>query len=484
MKTLVFNTFNFPPGFLGPMFSELQDCIDAGENVTYFTCNGGVERCGFNIHALQYQCSMCKYRFNHAKPNVTGNFSTINLPQIISDEDVAQATAFMQANPKINMHTTFNGFEVGAGVLSSYISKIRDMEVVVSENYPAIQRLAYLTILHYLSLKRWIEKNNIQKIILFNGRWDYYRAAFRIGQQLNIPVKVIEVLRPGGYVEKIDNEFPHSTAVRQAMIDDCWQNSPLPLNEKMAIGSKFFERKSKGEEIVDVAYTQLQQKAKLPTNINLTKKVVTIFTSSDDEFVAMGDDYTNPFFPNQSAGVGYVAALYAENFPDTQLVIRMHPNLKGLEFGYINSVKALKGKYVNVFVEYPESEVDSYELMKVSEKIIVFGSSMALEATFAGKPVALLSKTYYSLADVAHFPNSLQDIPALLASDLLPKPVENAIKFGYYYLAGGIKATHFNHEFRKNHFFKTHNLDAIDSFSRTIQKISKYFKITNKNVSF
>src|SRR5690606_4334584 len=151
-------------------------------------------------------------------------------------------------------------------------------------------------------------------------------------------------------------------------------------------------------------------------------KNIILFNSSDDEFAALGDEFKNDFFVNQNEGLDFLADIVGKTMPGYNLVIRMHPNLKDVHFEYVENIKKLHLSYPNVIVVEPESKVDSYSLMEKADKVISFGSTTGLEASYWGIPVILLGKCFYYYSDVAYVPGGKYEIEKLLKEQLTPKP--------------------------------------------------------------
>ena len=76
--------------------------------------------------------------------------------------------------------------------------------------------------------------------------------------------------------------------------------------------------------------------------------------------------------------------------------------------------------------------ISTYALMDAAEKIVVFGSTMGVEAAYWGKPVILLAGTWYYYSGVCYVPESIDELKALLFQTLLPKDNKAAIKWGFY----------------------------------------------------
>src|SRR5690606_12695446 len=133
--------------------------------------------------------------------------------------------------------------DVGESVLSSYISKTRDRDITLPELAGFRVDLIRNSLYVYKGVKRFLQQQKIDRVVVFNGRWDYYRATFRAAQSLSIPVTIKESLRSGGYIENFENTFPHDIEVKHRKMSEHWDHSPLPEGEKKKIAEEFFTRK-------------------------------------------------------------------------------------------------------------------------------------------------------------------------------------------------------------------------------------------------
>jgi hypothetical protein len=424
-------------------------------------------------------CDLCEYRFQSTKPYLEGDYQLIHLLDLLTSEDRVVVNAFLEANTIIKQDTFYECFDVGEAVRSSYISKTRDRDIELTHNVTVLKELAVQSLLVYLAIKRFLVTEKIHQLIVFNGRWDYYRAAFRAAQAVGVPVLVYENLRSGGYIELFENSFPHVIKAKQTNYETFW-NSVSDLSYKKQRAAEFFQRKRNGEVVVDRAYTQHQKRNFIPPEIDLSKKLIVLFNSSDDEIAAIGgDEYANPFFTDQAEGIQYIVDFVGRKIPEVSLVIRMHPNLKGIEFNYLAPIYGLQGKYSNVFVLAPEHPVDSYALLDQAWKVITFGSSIGMEANYWRKPVILLAKSFYYYAGLAYVPETKSHIPGLLIQELQPKPVENSERIAFYLMEGGVKSKYYNFQFGKNFNFKTKNITRIPILYQSYFRLLKLLKIKN-----
>jgi UDP-N-acetylglucosamine 2-epimerase len=96
--------------------------------------------------------------------------------------------------------------------------------------------------------------------------------------------------------------------------------------------------------------------------------------------------------------------------PDVELVIRLHP--KGKPHSDPHYWDSLQGQ--GVTVDAPDSETDSYALAESADLVLTHGSTMGLEAAFAGKPVVLLCDSAYRGLNCVYEPKTQDQVVALL----------------------------------------------------------------------
>lgn len=483
MRKVIFSSFNFAPSFVAPAMSLVQWSIDAGDEVHYVTCLKSFSSCGFNSFSYRYMCDLCVHRYKVTSRLVDGNFHLHKLSSMFLPEDFKKARKFVTESGEINKQLWYGMFDVGESVLSSYISKTRDRDLEIRENLAILPELAEQSIVVFEAVRRFLVDHSIEEVLLFNGRWDYYRAVFRAANELGIPCNVFENFRQGGYIELYGNAFPHIILNKQKKYDLYWSREDVSIKEKKEVAQEYFTKKRHGIVVTGKAFTRDQVRSCIPEEIDRDKKMLVLFNSSDDEFAAVaGDEYKNPLFADQVEGIQFVVDLVTIHLPEYNLVIRMHPNLKGVGFQYVQPIYDLKGKYRNVFVIEPDSKVDSYALMDAADKVITFGSSIGVEANYWRKPVILLGKPFYFYSDLAYVPKDRSEILALLGADSLePKPIENSEKIGYYTMRGGVKAPHYHYTVSngRTHYFKDVRLDRISFLRRVYYKIMKALKVKN-----
>lgn len=466
----------------GVMLEVLQDMLNQypESNVYYLSCSNSFNVCHVNVNKIPETCYLCKQGIKKGIDLIDKDLIHLKIDDLININDEKEANDFLQLNPVVDKKLKYKDYFVGEAAISSYISKSRDRDMVnVDKSF--IKDIVRNDVIFYNALDRFFQEKKIDKVYNFNGRNSYQKAVLSTSIKYGIDCTNMEVARPGGYLEIFKNVIPHDINAKTNLINEAWNKSQLEIGERREIGASFFEKKINNENLNDKVYTKDQIKNQLPTGINYTKKTYVLFTSSDDEFAAVGKEYDNPLFKDQNDGIKYIIEIFSKILIDCNLVIRMHPNLKGIQFDYVRELRDMGENLSNVNVIFPESPVDTYALLKIAEKVIVFGSTIGVEATYWKKPVILLGKSFYYKMNIAYIPDNKNDIVGLLTNNLLPKSNEDALKLGYYFMRGGEKSNNYNNNAEKNVFFKGVELYKYSIIERIIAKLihlfNKYLKI-------
>lgn len=446
MNTLIVSTFNVKSISRSIMLDQLACEIEnqkGSDRVFYLNCLNTFDACYHNFESDPGICFLCKANAKKSLTRVEGDYTALSFGDVIETQDNTTAKAFFNKFSDIDFDTKFENLEIGEALLSVYISKTRNRDLTKANQSEYIKQAKLNTLVLFLALKRFLVVNNIDQVKSFNGRQDYNRAVLRAAEAVGVDCYNYERTRPGGYLEIYKNVLPHNIVARTEWIEKAWADEPS-FDVKLSVGTDFFTSKRKGKAVVDKSYNQNQQKGLVPVEIDEGAKTIVLFNSSDDEFAAVGPEYYNPFFKDQLEGIHYVAELFGHLGSKYQLIIRVHPNLKGVKEEYATGLLLLDQLYPNIHVIPPESDADSYALLDIADRVIVFGSSIGIEANFWRKPVILLSKAIYGLLDVAHVPDNKDQIRELLTRPLEPKPIDGSIKYAFYAMKGGVKSKYYD----------------------------------------
>ena len=138
------------------------------------------------------------------------------------------------------------------------------------------------------------------------------------------------------------------------------------------------------------------------------------------------------------------------------MIIRWHPNSRRLNGNEKEKLASIirRGKEIeNVTHVAPESNFDTYELIKECDVAVCFGTSVSVEACLYGKPVIFIGNNMFEDLDCFYKPSSFDELISLLNSKLQVKNFEHALAWGYYFLNFGNKKYEFLRQLRPNIFY-------------------------------
>ena len=172
------------------------------------------------------------------------------------------------------------------------------------------------------------------------------------------------------------------------------------------------------------------------------QQVVPVFTNVVFD---TSQSHANVLFPHMFAWLDAIAELIPRH-PDTLFVIRAHPD----ELRSGKASRETVSQWVEqrgirtlpnlIFINANEF-LNSYQLILRSKFVMVYNSSIGLEAALLGVSVLNGGRARYTRYPIVYFPGSLQEFTSqaeqMLAAEELTEPVEfrnNARRFLYYQL--------------------------------------------------
>ena len=336
------------------------------------------------------------------------------------------------------MALKYGTFELGIAVGSSLVSDTRNSQPDLKEHLPKIQRMILSAVQVYELVKGLIARESPDLVYLFNGRFCNYRAAMRatidMGKEL-----LLHERGASRFLYDVQPFMSHDVVRWQENIVSEWA---LHGNDPGAreIGERFFTDRRAGLEQFWVSFTDHQKRDLVPA-MDPDKKIVTYFSSSDDEFVSVGDMFKFTVWPSQFDAVRDLIQICSED-ENIQLFIRLHPHvrkksredqLRWLALGEIRGVNIVSF----------DSDVDTYALIDQSDVVVTAGSTVGIEAVFWGRPSITLGPSYYSELGVTLHPRSNAELKAMLSSNKLQVDRERTIPYGYYMATFGRKFQHY-----------------------------------------
>ncbi len=480
MKKIYFLPNSLDINKVGPILEHLYLNKDTDE-LYFVSCDNVMKTCPYNHYGDEFVCQLCKKNTNRII-NCFDFFSHITIYKL---SDYKVNICFNIKSLKLETLSDFQQlywdndiYDVGFAIVSTFVSRKRDIsnEITNKEKKELINSYVNSIIL-YESFKNLIEREKPDEINIFNGRLFDTRPLLRLCKSKNINCNIIEI---SGYQLKnwiiYKNTLPHDINEYTNNLEKTW-DSESDIYEKIKIGSSFFDFKIKGLNTNDKSYVSYQSFELLPSNFNPNKINIVIYNSSEDEFFSIGPEWKK-YFDTQLEGIKFICEK-VKNLENYHIYLRIHPNLNHVKAEFVKELYKLNKLYNNLTVIKPNSKISSYQLMFKSDKIITFGSTIGIEATYFGKPSLSLGTSFYNKIDGAYTINECDDpvISKFIFENLPPKSKDNAIKYGYFQMKAGIPF-----KFWKKDKFKNLKIPQINVIEKFIY-LSRYtlFKIKGKS---
>lgn len=157
--------------------------------------------------------------------------------------------------------------------------------------------------------------------------------------------------------------------------------------------------------------TRHQQNGNLPAQWKSDEHNVVFFTSTEAEWAGIPELSNKRPFATQVEAINW---LVNELPDDTKLYVRMHPSRTHETQEIENEINSINSTKINVISS--SSPVDSYALVKQSNLVISFGSTIAVEATWLRKTVLTLGPSAYCAFSVGHTVNTKASLKEFLAT--------------------------------------------------------------------
>jgi hypothetical protein len=467
----IFSTHALWPSHFETDLELIQQEVDFGNKVIVISCDSCIEQCELIWNkTVRHNKSSEELRVNMCKTCQTKQFTGLSLikgdfqkESLITKEEQLKTypinESYLANSTTLKQLVIDEHYLVGWAMLSSIISCYREPFIDVITYKTELSKLYQDCSRVYYSTKAYITKHQLQKLYVFSGRLSYTRAVLDAAKAMGVDCFVHERASDFTKYSLFKNHTVHNLTKLTECIHEHW-NSEKDHELKNKLGSQFYIDRENNIIGSWSTFLDLQDPSLLPSNWDKQKHNIALFTSSEDEFMSISPEWDNPFFKSQLVGLNFVANLISKQ-ANMHLYIRVHPNTKLMAKDYIESLYKIR-EYSNVTLIEFDSNISSYQLLKSSNKIITFGSTMGMEAVYWKKPTILLGKTLYSYLKGPTYPKDVNEIEALILNENLPLATEDeAVKFGYFFRTYGNLFKHYKPLDYKSGTFKGVDLNNI-----------------------
>jgi hypothetical protein len=433
MKIAFFNSHVLWPSHYETELEIIHAYLENGHDVIQLYCNNQLPGCDQNPFFVPSVCALCQRIRKEGKGIIGGHFKSQNLPEPTSNQKRIVAEIPSQFNSIKELQAVkVENFDLGFSVVSSLISFTRNPRPLPRDFQPAISAFMTSAAGLYFAFCNWLETNQPDIVFLFNGRLAHTRAIMRACQKKGIRFIIHERGANKDKYALFENNSPHDLKFVQSEILRTWNAAEPNLREEE--GKRFYELTSSGQEIGWFSFTK-DQKNVLPESWENQHYNVVIFSSSEDEFASLSEEWHNHIYPSQIEGIKKITQdLLPEK--EIHLYLRVHPNLKKVENDEKRALYALHSP--NLTLIKAESEISSYKLLKEASLVLTFGSTMGIEAVYQGKPSVLAGRSLYSELGATYNANSHDDVVSFIKSRPKALSKTGALVYGFYNKTFGI----------------------------------------------
>lgn len=456
----------------------IQRHLDDGDVVELLVCDADLKSCDVNIHHRRLTCARCKSR---RKNGLALLDSAVRLGPIVNitpaqKKQVDSVVKLLRQGEKIQ-DIVLGNFDIGYGVLSSIISIKREPRPDFTDlkNLEAAESMIDAAASVYFTLLNKLSENSFDCVYVHNARFGILRAVLRACQAKDVTCFSHDRGSTLNKYALYENSLPHDRLALKQRIEQSWESAD-PVT-RVAIGSAFFEDSRNAISLRWISHVRNQERGRLPESWDQQKTNIVIFNSSEDEFAAIGRSWENHLYDDQGDAVRKISHSCRSN-TRLHFYLRVHPNLSGLSNSQIDEISSLELQ--NVTVISADSPISSYALLDKADKVISFGSTMGLEATFWGKPSILLANALYQDMGAAYQPSSHDKVISLLLGSPASKSKLSAIKYGCYVRTFGQSFEYYNPDriysgkFKGQYIKSTFYLEIVLKLERAVSKILKW----------
>ena len=417
-----------------------------GIPIAYFACNSGMSKCVLGTNRddphQPMPCKSCVYQsrtlytgvetFKHSNVRTSG----ANWFDYQRDEELAKEVEKLSV-PEL-MTYEWQDIPLGALCLPGLRWILRIHHLEDDENTRYLLREYILSAWNVAQkFSDFLDQTQPRIVLVFNGQFFPEATARFIAQKRGLKVITHEVgLQPATayFTEGEATAYPIHIPVKFELNDE--QNAKLDAylakrfqGDFTMAGIKFWaDMKGLDESFLRKA-VQFKQIVPVFTNV--------IFDTSQP--------HANTVFEDMFAWLDLVLEVIKAH-PETLFVIRAHPDELRVRKSSRETVQgwvASRGveKEPNVIFVSPHETLSSYELIQKSKFVMIYNSTIGLEASIMGGVVLCAGKARFTQYPTVFFPQSVEayqvELKRFLDADVIEVPDEfkrNARKFLYYQL--------------------------------------------------
>ncbi len=335
-----------------------------------------------------------------------------------------------------------NAIDLGIGN-EEVVVKTRDSKPCKIHTNGLVEHYARVHKNLYIQVREYLLKSRPNQVVIFNGRFYREKAVWRAAVNLNIECHFVERFSPTWGDRYFEFERPvHDIEYRCSIMRDFFDDFALDksLHEGEKIAKDWFQNRSLG---ISQKFTAHQNREF--ESDETYSKLITFFHSSEDELLTT--DLGSATWSDQISFLSELSDQFAAR-NDIQLLIRIHPNLRYKSRREIQRWNDFSKKIQlpNVKFIMHDSPISTYDILRKSNFVITFGSTIGVEASHLKKPSILVGRAFHEDLDLTINISNLRELMAIIGAGVADKELndlaENTAAYGLFHAVGGIRFKH------------------------------------------
>jgi hypothetical protein len=436
MKVVFFETTNASP-HLETSFELATKHLVNNDDVFYYFLGQSLDYSEFVFRSNPFLVPSCLPERKGSAILKSDRFHFFSLEKEIMIRDLA-----LPVFPELESLRSYRykNYNAGLSALSSLISHTGHSRPCLKKHQKLLQKILLSGISTYEYCVKVIHREKPDLVYLFNGRFANNRAILDAAIELNVDFRVHE--RGAEKTRYTANNFlPHDFEKVKESIANTWVRRG---ENGFDVAKEFFTHGRAGIDWGWTSYVQQQQRDYINIENPGSKRLIAYFSSSDDEYAAVGDMVKWDSWPDQLSAVKSLIDIVHRQ-PSLELVIRIHPHLAKKHPDDLKDWLDLDLPQ-NAKLVLPSDPTDSYKLIDEADVVVTAGSTVGIEAVFWGTPSICLGPSLYSQLNAVHLPRDDGELADMLLKQDLTVVPENALPYGYYIATFGESFSYYEPE--------------------------------------
>lgn len=434
MKILFFSSYLATPHYETEL-ELMESHLKMGDEVVQIVCDAVFKTCLNNLGNDKSKCIECVRKRKLGNSLLSKSVNTINIEKYFQNIILPSYPDFKNVKELKKFYV--EKFDAGYAVASSIIDLYGKANPNLNEIIDPLILLLNTSLETYYGFKKILEKEKPDLVYVFNGRFAIERSVLRACEACNVRYFTHERGHGKDYYQTFENSLPHNAIRRASLINNYWEMGEF---DKVSIAKTFFEERLKRISKSWKSFVSDQIYGKMPNTWDPDKHNIVFFTSSEFERSAISVEWDNDIYDSVSDAVFKINEYFKINpfSKEYKIYLRIHPFTKE----YFHEEEELfekLGYNSNFEIISSKSDICSYSLMQHASKVVTFGSTVGMEATYWGTPSILVGHSFYEEMDCVYNVSSIEEMVRLILNkELQPKSIEGALKYGYYHQTFGI----------------------------------------------